>query len=195
MAAKHAYQMRVLSGTLKGRLLRYPPKGALRPTMQRTKASLFESLKDSLAGAVFVDLYAGAGGMGIEAISRGASYAHFVENGRIVLPLLHRNLESCGIGPDRCRVHSVDTIDFLMRSDFHAIKPDIVFADPPYGTTDFGLLLEFLGRIEYAGLKWIVLEHERELAGEHFDKLDRLKVKKFGQTVVSFFIPYRGERA
>jgi 16S rRNA (guanine(966)-N(2))-methyltransferase RsmD len=155
--------------------------------MQRAKSSVFETLGSSVRGAVFVDLYAAAGAMGIEALSRGARFVCLVECDRVALRFLHRNLETCGISAGRYRVHRGDVSAFLRRG-LEGLKPDVVFADPPYDATDFGVLLELLGSIVYPRSAVIVVEHPSSLTPSRTPGLARTKVKSFGQTSVSFFV-------
>jgi 16S rRNA (guanine966-N2)-methyltransferase len=185
--ARGKRRVRMIGGELKGRLLDYPEQGRFRPTMQRTRSSVFESLGHSIRGAVFVDLYAAAGGIGIEALSRGARFCCFVESDREAVAHLHRNLESCRVAAERYSVHAGDVAAFLEGS-LGQLAPDIVYADPPYGDTDFGVLLELLGAIVYPQPAVIVGEHPTSLAMAGAPGLTRSRVKSFGQTSVSFFV-------
>ena len=188
MIAKRRPRVRVIAGEFKGRLLEYPSRGGFRPTMQRTKSSVFESLGAWLHGSVFVDLYAAAGGMGIEALSRGADLVCFVEDHHDALECLHRNLELCGIAPRRCRVYADDVTAFLESGRLGDINPDIVYVDPPYGETDFGVLLELLGKIVYPPPVLILIEHPVDVELNAPSHLTRTKVRLFGQTTVTFFV-------
>jgi 16S rRNA (guanine966-N2)-methyltransferase len=194
MAGFKQKQIRVIAGALKGRPLSYPEMAGLRPTMQRTKASVFDSLGGSLEEAVFVDLYAAAGGMGIEALSRGARFAHFVENDRRALECLQDNLERCGVGRDRCLIHPGAVMDIL-RGDAPVFDDaTIVYADPPYESDDIRLLLEFFDGMDYAGAALLVVEHHKDAVSvDRCTRLVRTKLKKFGQSWVSYFAPARGE--
>lgn len=187
MVAKRTYQVRVISGSLKGRLLAYPNERSLRPTMQRTKASLFDSLGDALRGAVFIDLYAAAGAMGIEAISRGVAFVHFVERERRALELLRKNLDTCGIGPEKMRVHPSEVFEFLNSHAFDSLQPDVVYADPPYGEPDAGRLVKFFDENENVAFGLLIVEHEDDLDVASLQRLVRTRLKKSGQTRVSFF--------
>lgn len=160
--------------------------------MQRTKSSVFESLRDVVPGAVFVDVYAAAGAIGIEALSRGAAFAHFVENDPDALVCLRANLDMCRIGPNRCRVHAMDVSDFLVASRLDTIAPDVVYVDPPYGGRDASLVLEFFDTIGY-DLRVLVLEHPWSSPIDAISTLQRTRVKSFGQTCVSFFEPRPGD--
>lgn len=185
MARSATFRVTVIAGTLKGRRLRYPDTPGVRPTMQRAKSSIFESLRDRIRGAVFVDLFSGAGAMGIEALSRGAGFVHFVEMKRTCLTFLRRNLEDCGIPENRYGVHPGAVERVLGSGALAGAAADIVHIDPPYADTDFSVLLELLGEIGYSESGLVVLEHPRQMVLE--DRLTIIKTRRFGQTAVSFF--------
>ena len=117
--------MRVIAGTAGGLQLKVPLTG-VRPTMDRVKAAIFSSLGETVIGARVLDLFAGAGGLGIEAVSRGAASAVFVESNRNAALAIERNLEIAGVTG---RVHVQDVFDFLKYATGNF---DIIFADPPY---------------------------------------------------------------
>jgi 16S rRNA (guanine966-N2)-methyltransferase len=180
-------RVRVIAGELKGRLLDYPQQGPFRPTMQRTKSSVFESLGRMIDGAVFVDLYAAAGGIGIEALSRGARFVCFAESDRAALRYLQRNLENCRVATERYRVYAVDVTAFL-KGSLEKLAPDIIYVDPPYNDTDFGVLLELLGAIVYPRSAVIVVEHPTGMVTTDVPGLARSRVRSFGQTTVTVFL-------
>jgi len=171
-----------MSGEYGGRVLVYPDSRAVRPTMQRTKSSVFESLGDRIHDAVFVDLYAGAGGMGIEALSRGAAVAHFVERDREALNALRSNVDTLAIPATQAVVHARDAQEFI-DGGFGGVAADIVFADPPYD--DAGLLLEFLAKSVYSHDGVFVLEHRSTLdvVGPGWQIV---RQRKFGETTISY---------
>ena len=117
--------MRVIAGSAGGLQLKVPRSG-VRPTMDRVKAAIFSSLSERVIGARVLDLFAGSGGLGIEALSRGAISAVFVESNRNAARAIERNLEIAGVSG---RVQMRDVFDFLkcQTGTF-----DIIFADPPY---------------------------------------------------------------
>ena len=117
--------MRVIAGTAGGLQLKVPRTG-VRPTMDRVKAAIFSSLGEKVIGARVLDLFAGTGGLGIEAMSRGATSAVFVESNRNAARIVERNLAIAGLDG---RVRMRDTFAYLK----DATGPfDIIFADPPY---------------------------------------------------------------
>ena len=111
--------MRVIAGVAKGRRLQGPPGRDTRPMMDRVKEALFSSLGSRVSGAAVLDLYAGSGSLGIEALSRGAASATFVEKGRPALAALRSNLE----------VVAADVTTYLAGT---GDRFDLVFVDPPY---------------------------------------------------------------
>ncbi len=188
-------QVRVIAGTLKGRILHYPGGRDIRPSMQQIKAAVFDSLGARLRGAVFIDLFCAAGGVGIEAFSRGAGFVHFVENDRAALDLLRVNLSACGISEDRAEIHPMSVFDFLAAPDScRRIIPDIIYADPPYDTEEPITLLASIKSLYYPDNCTVVLEHRRDLPIVETAAFRRTKLKKFGRSWVSFFVPTGGKK-
>lgn len=163
--------MRVVGGSARGRPLRPLPKGVdLRPTGDRVRESIFNVLQSivDLDGATVADLFAGTGALGIEALSRGAAHATFVEHDRKAADLVTANLEALGLA-DRARVVRSDAATFTG-------TVDVAFADPPYAFDDWHSLCERLD----AGV--LVAESDREVdLGERWRLLRR---KQYGSTVV-----------
>jgi 16S rRNA (guanine(966)-N(2))-methyltransferase RsmD len=188
-------QVRVIAGTLKGRNLFYPSGSGIRPSMQQIKAAVFDSIGDKLRGAIFIDLFCAAGGVGIEAISRGAGFAHFVENDPEALELLQKNLCSCGVREDQAKVHPMSVFKFLAaRNIYQGIIPDIIYADPPYDTEEPVTLLASINSLNYPENCTIILEHRRDLPIEDPLAFSRTKLKKFGRSWVSYFVPTGGKQ-
>ena len=132
--------IRITGGVWRGRLLDVPEKG-VRPTQDRVRAAIFSALQDVIPGASVLDLFAGTGAFGLEALSRGASFACFVENNRSVLAYLRSNAARLICGAEAGHGKDIEVGKFLIiRSDamsFVMDSPDdcatdIIFADPPY---------------------------------------------------------------
>jgi 16S rRNA (guanine966-N2)-methyltransferase len=119
--------MRVIAGSAGGVRLEVPKRG-VRPTMDRVKAAIFSSLGEAIIGARVLDLFAGTGALGIEALSRGAASAMFVEDDRQSAEAIEKNLAKTNL---QGRVRDQDVFDFL-RQRWNADKFHIIFADPPY---------------------------------------------------------------
>jgi 16S rRNA (guanine966-N2)-methyltransferase len=125
--------MRVVAGSAGGIQLDVPKRG-VRPTMDRVKAAIFSSLTGKIVGAHVLDLFAGSGALGIEALSRGAASALFVEQDQQSIVAIDKNLAKTGLAG---RVRQQDVFDFLRQFDSPQ-NFDLVFADPPYEKTSSG---------------------------------------------------------
>jgi 16S rRNA (guanine966-N2)-methyltransferase len=155
--------------------------------MQRTKASMFSSLAGCIEGAVFADLYAGAGAVGIEALSRGASFVHFVECDRIALDALRENLAHCGIDRGRFRVHGAAVAGVLDARPCPLADAAVVFADPPY---DVDAGDEWVSRVAVDALprlQWLVVEHRTRAAIVAPAGLTMERARRFGETMLTYF--------
>ncbi len=171
--------MRVVAGSAKGRRLVAPKGEVTRPTSDFVREAVFNTLASylELAGASVLDLFAGTGALGIEALSRGAGRATFVDQDRRAVAAVRSNLVSTGLGPGQ--VHQADVLRWLDRADQTTF--DVVFADPPYRWSQWPALLERLR----AGL--LVAETGSELdLGEQWELL---KVKRYGDTFVTLTTP------
>ena len=178
--------MRVIAGTHKGRRLLSPkPGGGVRPTSGRVKEALFSILGDRIVGASVLDLYAGTGAIGIEALSRGAARVVFVESHRNSLSTLHANLHHCGLA-GRAEVFSGEASAFLQHA---APAFDVVFADPPYAGDDPNSVLPSLSRSAIIRDGTIViLEHLTKRAiPQSVGPLNRIKQYRYGDTSLSVF--------
>jgi 16S rRNA (guanine(966)-N(2))-methyltransferase RsmD len=120
--------MRVIAGKAKGRLLKRVPGEGTRPIMDRVKEALFSILGDNMREATFLDLYAGTGSVGIEALSRGASKAVFVENARPASKTIEENLEITGLG-DNARIVKQDVRDYLRQPNPEPFE--YIYVAPP----------------------------------------------------------------
>lgn len=175
--------MRVIAGTAKGRRLKAPPGERVRPTTDRVKEALFSSLQPYLLDAVVLDVYAGSGALGIEALSRGAAHVTFVERHARTAAVLEENLVAAGV-TDRAEVVVADVLDALRRVS--AGPFDLVLADPPYATSDdeIAALLAEVGP-HLADDAIITVERDRRAAVPAWPKgvsLDR--TRRYGDTCV-----------
>jgi 16S rRNA (guanine966-N2)-methyltransferase len=121
--------MRVIAGRYRGRRLQAPPGDATRPTSDRVREALFSVLGDRVDGARVLDLFAGSGALGIEALSRGAAEATFVDSAPAAIRALRANLEALGA---QAEVRRADARRFLGGASAAARQYDLVFLDPPY---------------------------------------------------------------
>jgi 16S rRNA (guanine966-N2)-methyltransferase len=154
--------MRIIAGKFRSRQLTAPKGWKTRPTSDRLRETLFNVLAPQIEGAVFADLFAGTGAIGIEALSRGARRVYFAENARPPLAALRGNLEKLNVQAE-AEVDSAGTLPLLRRLLNQGIRLDIVFMDPPYSDrAAYQTTLEFLAEqpiLSADGL--VVAEHSR----------------------------------
>lgn len=126
--------MRVVAGRWRGRKLRAPRGDSVRPTSDRVKEALFSIIGPALEGADVADLCCGAGGLGIEALSRGAARVHFVDLARRSLDAAAANLKLCGAGEPQAVLVREDALRWLRRRIDSGLIPEVVICDPPYAS-------------------------------------------------------------
>jgi 16S rRNA (guanine966-N2)-methyltransferase len=159
--------------------------------MERTREALFSAIQDRVGGAVFVDLFSASGGVGIEALSRGAAAVHFVERMPSTLELLERNLEGCDVAPGRFSIHRRDVHEYLEQGGLAPIPGAIVFADPPYGKGDGERLLTHFRETAYANIELLILEHSEPVETNALGPLKFLRTRRYGDSQLSFWEPAR----
>jgi 16S rRNA (guanine966-N2)-methyltransferase len=171
--------MRVIGGRFRSRRLESIPGPATRPTPDRLRETLFDILAPCIEGALFLDAYAGTGAVGIEALSRGARHAIFLERSRAALEVIRRNLASLGL----------DAGATVLAGPVHATlrgqSADIVFADPPYESNAYTALLNALGE---APPHLAIIQHSvrQDLPDEH-RVLKRTRLLGQGDNALSFY--------
>lgn len=174
--------MRVIGGELRSRLLKSLPGLDTRPTPDRLREALFNILAPRIEGAVFADLYAGTGAVGIEALSRGARKALFVESSRAALNVIRANLKSLGV-EERAEVRQAKAAALAGKFD-----ADIVFVDPPYGLErEYGNVLRLLG---HRPPKLVIVQHDiRTKLAASYGALRHTRMVRQGDNCLSFFEP------
>jgi 16S rRNA (guanine966-N2)-methyltransferase len=178
--------MRVIAGEAKGRRLKMVSGSSTRPIGERVKEALFSILGDRVEGARFLDLYAGTGSVGIEALSRGARSAVFVERQRQAVSTIRDNLTLTGL-KDRARVVSGDALSFLRREDLEAF--DLIYVAPPQykGLWAKALLaLESTDLLGPGGLV-IVQIYPKEYQELELTSLRLVDQRKYGSTMLCFY--------
>lgn len=178
--------MRVIAGELKGRRLATPKGKDIRPTPEKVKEALFSMLMDRIEGSVVCDLFAGTGALGLEAISRGASYCYFGDRSPESIAMVKENVAHCQVG-ERCRI-ILGTYQKTLRSLDGPV--DIFFLDPPYGAD---LLTETItaiaegGHLSEDGI--IVAEHAKDQAmPDTLAGLSKVREKRYGIVVISIYM-------
>lgn len=184
--------MRIIAGRFGSRRLAAPAGEATRPTSDRLRETLFNVLAPRIAGIAFLDLYAGSGAVGIEALSRGARCAVFVERARAALKVLHGNLAQLGLS-DGFRVQPGPVAAYLRRVvDGDQSSFDLIFLDPPYEAGEeyaatLGLLGGAAARVLAAG-GLVIAEHRRNVRLEEaYGCLAKVRLLEQGDAALSFF--------
>jgi len=179
--------MRVIAGALKGRRLA-PVKGLIRPTGAKVREAIFNILGDAVADARVLDLFAGTGALGIEALSRGAENAVFVEDHPESLKVLRRNLAHLDLEA-QCQVLPVAVLSALKKLTVRGEKFDLAFLDPPYGGEKALAALQALAAAAImAPGAWVVAEHSRrDQLPEAAGSWQRRELRRYGDTQVAFY--------
>ncbi|MEW5807525.1 MAG: 16S rRNA (guanine(966)-N(2))-methyltransferase RsmD [Acidobacteriota bacterium] len=180
--------MRIIGGTVKGTLIKSLKGEEVRPTSDKVREALFDILYGRLEGATFLDCYAGSGAIGIEALSRGASKAVFVEKDGKVASLIRQNLTKCKL-EEKAIIIKGDFESSVGDIKKHQDSFDIVFADPPYQGADYRKIVEIVegeGLLEENGI--LIIEHlkKAEVPAE-WNRIRSFKRKNYGQTTLSFY--------
>jgi 16S rRNA (guanine966-N2)-methyltransferase len=185
--------MRVIAGTYRSRILKSLKNLALRPTSDRLRETLFNVLGPAVVGARFVDVFAGTGAVGIEALSRGAAEVVFIENHPPAVALIRRNLESLGVrsGAAVFGADALRGLEMLAAKRKAGGAPfDFVFLDPPYAAAEeYARVLRVLGSASFlAPGSVIIAEHHKKFdLPVHFGSLTRFRILKQGDAALSFY--------
>ncbi len=188
--------MRVIAGTARGTRLGALNGASIRPTLDRVKESFFNKVGQTLEGAVFLDLFAGTGSMGIEALSRGAEKVVFVENDHRAQSLIYSNLERCHFGPDGIEAGEKNWV-LLKSSAMHALSMlrekgnrfDIVYVDPPFADGLYEECLLALARSNLLTESSLVIaeHHHKNALQKKYDKLTLQSERKLGDSCLSYY--------
>jgi 16S rRNA (guanine966-N2)-methyltransferase len=178
--------VRIIAGLYRGRNLKSPPSLQIRPTSDRLRETLFNILAPRIEGARFLDLCAGTGAVGIEALSRGAAHVTFVDRSRKAGKLIQSNLELCRVPSDQTELVVCEASDSLKRAGDQ--NWDIAFFDPPYDS-DYAPVLQAFGAgnlLTPDGL--LAVEHRRkDEILDNAGSLQRYRLLKQGDSCLSFY--------
>jgi 16S rRNA (guanine966-N2)-methyltransferase len=186
--------MRIIAGKYRSRILKSLKGPALRPTSDRLRETLFNVLGPAIVGSRFVDVFAGTGAVGIEALSRSAAEVIFIENHPPAAKLIRSNLDSLEItsGATILGFDALRGLEMLASRDKSSTPlVDYVFLDPPYAASvDYARTLEFLGSAMFlAPDAFVIFEHHHKFQlPEQFSALRRTRVLKQGDATLSFFL-------
>lgn len=190
--------MRIIAGHYRGRVLKSPPSMQIRPTSDRLRETLFNVLAPRIEGARFLDLCAGSGAIGIEALSRAAAFVTFVDRVHKMCALIEANLDLCGVPEELTEVVKSEAAEYLRRTVEGGGKDwrggseawDIAFFDPPYAI-DYAPVLSAFG--EHAGTLLrdggilVVEHHHKNNLRDDLGGMRRWRIIKQGDSALSFY--------
>lgn len=179
--------MRVISGYLRGRVIKGYDVVGTRPTMDRVKESVFSTIYDKINDSVVLDLFCGSGSLGIEAISNYAKYVYFVDNNKVICNILKENIDNFKIN-DKVMIINRDYKKALCYFRDNGIKVDIIFVDPPYKDMCIKDVLMYIlefNLLNEDGL--VVCEYSFDKLDDSYLELSLIKSKKYGSTYVNIY--------
>lgn len=179
--------MKVISGILKGRKIDGYNIDGTRPTMDRVKESIFGMIQDYIKDSIFLDLFAGSGQIGIEAISNGAKECYFIDNNNEVIKVLNNNINTLNI-KDKSKVILSDWKKFLNECNTKNIKFDLIFVDPPYDYDVYEKILDKVSNLDLLNKNGlIILEHSNLKLKDNYNNLILYKYKSYGNKSVNIY--------
>ena len=180
--------MRIVAGEYRGRVLKSPPSMQVRPTSDRLRETLFNVLAPRIQDAKFLDLCAGSGAIGIEAISRGAAHVTFVDKSRKMCGLIEANLDLVGAPEDQTEVVMSEAADYIRKAVTRGESWDIVFFDPPY-SLDYAPVLKVIGsgKVLNEGGILIAEHHHKTVLPDEVGNVRRWRILRQGDSSLSFY--------
>ncbi|MBP9865205.1 MAG: 16S rRNA (guanine(966)-N(2))-methyltransferase RsmD [Candidatus Omnitrophica bacterium] len=180
--------MRIIAGEFKSRKIDFPKTKLTRPMTDRSKETLFNILGSLVDGKHVLDLFAGSGSLGLEALSRGCRDVTFVDQADWAAKVIHRNLESLGLGA-RAQVVESEVLRAISRFEKRGDRYSLIFVDPPFNQ---GLVQKTLIKLDQSAIvspfAQIVVGHAvQEPIVDQFKTLELARTKKLGQAYLSFF--------
>ncbi len=183
--------MRIIAGKFKGRQIYTVPGLTIRPTSDRVREALFSILRDEIEGRIVIDLFAGSGALGLEAISRGARKAVFIDNNISAISVIKKNIRKLGLKGSMASIYRLDLLAKFKKLASTPLLFDIIFIDPPYALLP-SLIPLFHFLVEWE--KWnrggiMVIEHSVKdmLPASFLDKAICFKEKEYGETILSLY--------
>ncbi len=180
--------MRVIGGDAKGKHIHSPQKSQIRPTSDGIKESLFNILH-ILSGKSFLDLFAGSGNVGLEALSRGAAKVVFVEKNATMVNTIKRNIRELGF-TDKCEVLATEVGKGIRQLQRKGDSFDFLFADPPYERGFIGEIFQCLGEGDMIAQDGVlIIQHSKreDVIDHHSGNFVLMDQRRYGDTLLSFF--------
>lgn len=181
--------LRVIAGSAKGHKLSSQKGLKTRPTLERVREAVFNILGSNVLDAVFLDLFAGTGAIGIEALSRGAKFCYFNEYDRKTKEIIQQNLLACHL-EDKCQIYNMDAELLIKLLDKQLYKCiDIIYLDPPYEMEKYDTILMLLENASLLkdGSLVIAETNNKRILAETFGRLILYKKNVYGDTIIWFY--------
>ncbi len=185
--------MRIIAGQYRSRQIRSFPGADTRPTSDRLRETLFDVLTagrpEALADSVWIDVFAGTGAVGLEALSRGAASVFFIESSRRAAAMIRQNLQTLGIA-EGCQIIEREALPALRLLEAQSVVCDLCFLDPPYRLAQaYELTLDYLSQSKLLQPhSTVIAEHDKHFdPGDHFGELKRYRDLRQGDAVLSFY--------
>jgi 16S rRNA (guanine966-N2)-methyltransferase len=174
--------LRIVAGKYGGRTIKAPSGGLTHPMSERIRGSLFNILSEKVVGAIVLDAFAGTGSLGLEAMSRGAKCATFIERDKLANRILDENIKTLGLENNvmRGRMGLSTWIDDNL-SDLY----DIIFVDPPYNDMQFAVVSKLANILSDSGV--LILSHSKRVIVPNFDGLKLVDHRNYGDAEISFY--------
>ncbi|HEX6558902.1 MAG TPA: 16S rRNA (guanine(966)-N(2))-methyltransferase RsmD [Longimicrobiales bacterium] len=170
--------MRIIAGTWRGRIIDAPPGRKTRPTSDRVREAWMSAIQTEIPDSNVLDLFAGSGALGIEALSRGARHVTFVERAAPAIRTLKANLAKLGVAGAQITIVRADALEFALA--LHELEFDLALADPPYHQGLAQDLITAYTRNAFA--RWLWVEHE---AAEGLPAVEGARTRKYGDTALT----------
>lgn len=181
--------VRVVSGSAKGMSLKTFDSDKTRATLDRVKEAMFSILYPYTQGNIFIDLFAGNGSLGIEALSRGAKEVYFNDSSKKCTFIINENLEKTNL-QNSAFVYNLDYMDFLKRFSQEEKKADLIILDPPYGQLNISKIIKDISSFDICTKPcYIMVEHlNEELLEEEIGSFKKIKEKKYGRVKLTLYM-------
>ncbi len=178
--------MRIVAGAFRGRRLKTPKSMGIRPTTDRVREAVFSIIASDVPQAHVLDLFAGTGAMGLEALSRGAESAVFVDQGAEAVGLVRANIEVCGVR-DRARILATSVTHAIRKLAGEGGAFEVIFMDPPYGKGFLEKTLSELHRVAYPSTLVVAEHHVRDVSPAQWEGWVKARERRYGDTAISFY--------
>ena len=178
--------MYIIGGKFKRRALLAPKSDKVRPTTSQLRETLFNICQHSIEGARFLDLFAGSGAMGLEALSRGAAHAVFVDNNRLSLSIIKKNIETLGV-ERQTSIYGCDALKGLQKLHTQNEQFDLIYVDPPYGAGWGRSVLEFLDSHPLLAAGGSLFIEESDLQEPPLTRLKRVDERRVGRAFLHHY--------